>query len=215
MSASTSTGLFITFEGGDGTGKSTHAIRVVEYLRELGHEVLHTREPGGTDVGQQIRNIVLHYDGDIDPRAEALLFAADRAHHIATVVRPALTAGKTVIQDRYIDSSVAYQGSGRDLGADEVRELSLWGTRGLLPDLVVLLDLDPDIAQQRMRTVRDGLDRLEREASDYHRRVREQFLRQAEADPERYAVVDANRPHEQVADEIRAHIDKLLAARAQ
>ena len=125
MSATTSTGLFITFEGGDGTGKSTHAIRVVEYLRELGHEVLHTREPGGTDVGQQIRNIVLHYDGDIDPRAEALLFAADRAHHIATVVRPALAAGKTVIQDRYIDSSVAYQGSGRDLGADEVRELSL------------------------------------------------------------------------------------------
>lgn len=215
MSATTSTGLFITFEGGDGTGKSTHANRVVEYLRELGHEVLHTREPGGTDVGQQIRNIVLHYDGDIDPRAEALLFAADRAHHIATVVRPALAAGKTVIQDRYIDSSVAYQGSGRDLGADEVRELSLWGTRGLLPDLVVLLDLDPDIAQQRMRTVRDGLDRLEREASDYHRRVREQFLRQAGADPERYAVVDANRPHEQVADEIRAHIDKLLAARAQ
>lgn len=215
MNETTGSGLFITFEGGDGTGKSTHANRIVEHLHALGHEVLHTHEPGGTDVGQQIRNIVLHHDGDIDPRAEALLFAADRAHHIATVVRPALQAGKIVIQDRYIDSSVAYQGSGRDLGADEVRELSLWGTRGLLPDLVVLLDLDPEIAQQRMRSVRDGLDRLEREASDYHRRVREQFLQQAGADAERYTVVDANRPHEQVANEIRARIDELLAAREQ
>lgn len=208
-------GLFIAFEGGDGTGKSTHLTRVADHLERLGHVVVRTREPGGTEVGKRIRELVLHYDGDIEPRAEAMLFAADRAHHVATVVRPALKRGEIVVQDRYIDSSVAYQGSGRDLGANEVRELSLWATRGLLPDLVVLLDLDPEAARARMHADRDSLDRLEREAFDYHRRVREQFLALAATDPERYLVVDVNREKDAVAADIRARIDELLAGRSE
>ena len=145
---------------------------------------MRTREPGGTEVGVLIRDIVLHHRGEVAPRAEALLYAADRAHHIETVVRPALERGDVVIQDRYLDSSVAYQGAGRVLGRDEVRDLSLWATEGLLPDLTVLLDLDPSLARDRLDADDKPFDRLEAEQSAFHDSVREEFLALAAAEPE-------------------------------
>lgn len=207
------TGLFIVLEGGDGVGKSTHAARLAEHLAARGETVLRTREPGGTELGLEIRGIVLHHRGHVDPRAEALLYAADRAHHIATVVRPAVERGEIVLQDRYIDSSVAYQGTGRELGADEIRELSLWATRGLVPDLVLVLDVDPGTARERMTAERGALDRLEAEARDFHDRVRGAFLEAAAAHPDRYLVVDASREPDVVAAELRDRVDELLASR--
>ncbi|WP_394279225.1 dTMP kinase, partial [Microbacterium sp.] len=153
-------GLWVTLEGGDGSGKTTQATLLEEWLRERGRSVVRTREPGGTDVGVLIRDIVLHHRGDIAPRAEALLYAADRAHHVATLVRPALERGEVVIQDRYLDSSVAYQGAGRVLDGGEVRDLSLWGTEGALPDVTVLLDLDPAAARRRLDAADKPFDRL-------------------------------------------------------
>jgi dTMP kinase len=170
--------------------------------------VLRTREPGGTDAGVEIREIVLHHRGDIAPRAEALLYAADRAHHIATVVRPALARGEVVVQDRYIDSSVAYQGAGRVLDAQQIRDLSLWAAEGLLPDLTILLDLDEDAARARLDTSRTRYDRLEAERSDFHARVRAAYLELAAGEPERFLVVDAARSVEEIAAEIR---DRLAA----
>ncbi|ANF32795.1 thymidylate kinase [Leifsonia xyli] len=196
-------GLFITLEGGDGTGKSTQAALLEEWLTGLGRTVVRTREPGGTDAGVEIREIVLHHRGDIAPRAEALLYAADRAHHVATVVRPALARGEVVLQDRYLDSSVAYQGAGRVLDADQIRELSLWAAEGLLPDLTILLDLDEDAARARLDASRTRYDRLEAERSDFHARVRAAYLRLAEAEPERFLVVDAGRPVDEIAADIR------------
>jgi dTMP kinase len=198
-----SRGLFITLEGGDGVGKSTQAALLEEWLIEHGRSVVRTREPGGTAAGVEIREIVLHHRGDIAPRAEALLYAADRAHHIATVVRPALARGEVVVQDRYIDSSVAYQGAGRVLDAQQIRELSLWAAEGLLPDLTILLDLDEDSARARLDSSRTRYDRLEAERSDFHARVRAGYLRLAEEEPERFLVVDASRPVDAIAAEIR------------
>ena len=201
-------GLFITLEGGDGVGKSTQAAHLEEWLTARGRTVLRTREPGGTDAGVEIREIVLHHRGDIAPRAEALLYAADRAHHIATVVRPALARGEVVVQDRYIDSSVAYQGAGRVLDAQQIRDLSLWAAEGLLPDLTILLDLDEDAARARLDTSRTRYDRLEAERSDFHARVRAAYLELAAGEPERFLVVDAARSVEESAAEIR---DRLAA----
>jgi dTMP kinase len=201
-------GLFITLEGGDGVGKSTQAAHLEEWLTARGRTVLRTREPGGTDAGVEIREIVLHHRGDIAPRAEALLYAADRAHHIATVVRPALARGEVVVQDRYIDSSVAYQGAGRVLDAQQIRDLSLWAAEGLLPDLTILLDLDEDAARARLDTSRTRYDRLEAERSDFHARVRAAYLELAAGEPERFLVVDAARSVEEIAAEIR---DRLAA----
>jgi dTMP kinase len=166
-----------------------------------------TREPGGTEVGVEVREIVLHHRGDIAPRAEALLYAADRAHHIATLVRPALERGDIVLQDRYIDSSVAYQGAGRVLDPVQVRDLSLWAAEGLLPDLTILLDLDETTARARLDGARTRYDRLEAERSDFHARVRAAYLDLAAAEPERFLVVDAARPVEDIAAEIRARLD--------
>ena len=171
-----SRGVFITLEGGDGSGKTTQAELLREWLADRGRTVVRTREPGGTEVGVEVREIVLHHRGDIAPRAEALLYAADRAHHVATVVRPALERGEVVIQDRYIDSSVAYQGAGRVLDPDEVRGLSEWATEGLPPDLTILLDLDADAARGRLDEARTRYDRLEAEASEFHDRVRAAYL---------------------------------------
>ncbi|MDR6973154.1 dTMP kinase [Leifsonia shinshuensis] len=198
-----SRGLFITLEGGDGVGKSTQAALLEEWLTGRGRTVVRTREPGGTDAGVEIREIVLHHRGDIAPRAEALLYAADRAHHVATVVRPALARGEIVLQDRYIDSSVAYQGAGRVLDAGQIRDLSLWATEGLLPDVTILLDLDEHSARARLDTSRTRYDRLEAERSEFHARVRAAFLRLAEEEPERFLVVDAARPVDEIAAEIR------------
>lgn len=207
-------GLFITVEGCDGAGKSTHAGKLEAFLVAQGWDVVRTREPGGTDLGQQLRQILLHHPGELHPRAEALIFAADRAHHIATLVRPALAAGKVVLQDRYIDSSVAYQGSGRALGADEIRKLSEWATEGLTPDLTILLDIDPREARARMLGERAALDRLESLDLSFHEQVRAQYLAQAAAAPQRYLVVDVSEPVDVVAERIRNRTAELLAERA-
>ena len=205
------TGLFLTLEGGDGSGKSTQMGALTAWLEQQGRAVVQSREPGGTDLGLELREIVLHRRGFIAPRAEALLYAADRAHHIATVVRPALERGDVVIQDRYLDSSVAYQGAGRVLKAREVRDLSLWATEGLLPDLTVLLDLDPAVGRERLTESRTRYDRLEAEEADFHERVRAAYLALAEAEPERFLVLNATRPVEELQQSIRDRVSHLLA----
>jgi dTMP kinase len=207
----TSPGLFITLEGGDGSGKTTQASLLRDWLESGGRIVVRTREPGGTEVGVLIRDIVLHHRGEVSPRAEALLYAADRAHHIATVVRPALARGEVVIQDRYLDSSVAYQGAGRVLGRDEIRDLSLWATGGLLPDLTVLLDLDPEAARARLDAADKPFDRLEAERDEFHARVRAEYLALAAAEPERFLVLDASLPAGEIAEAVRARVTALLA----
>ena len=203
-------GLFITLEGGDGSGKTTQAALLEAWLLEEGRSVVRTREPGGTDLGLELREIVLHRRGHIAPRAEALLYAADRAHHVATLVRPALERGDVVVQDRYVDSSVAYQGAGRVLGGDEVRELSQWAVQGLAPDLTVLLDLDEEAARSRLDAARTTYDRLESEASEFHGRVRAAFLAIAHAEPERFLVVDATLPVDVIAASVRSRVEALL-----
>ncbi|MDQ0615691.1 dTMP kinase [Microbacterium sp. W4I4] len=203
-------GLWITFEGGDGSGKSTQAALLAEWIADRGRAVVRTREPGGSEVGVLVRDIVLHHRGDIAPRAEALLYAADRAHHVATVIRPALERGDVVIQDRYLDSSVAYQGAGRVLDAQQVRDLSLWAADGALPDLTVLLDIDPMLARQRLDADDKPFDRLEAEKADFHARVREAFLALAAAEPQRFLVVDATLDPDDLAVLIRARVAGLL-----
>ena len=205
-------GLFITFEGGDGSGKSTQAELLAGWLADAGHTVIRSREPGGTDLGLELREIVLHSRGHISPRAEALIYAADRAHNIATKVRPAVENGDIVIQDRYLDSSVAYQGAGRVLDADEVRNLSLWATEGFMPDLTILLDLDESVSRGRLDEAQKRFDRLEAEASDFHVRVRDAYLELAEAEPERFLVLDASDAIETIAAAIRTRVAGLLEA---
>jgi dTMP kinase len=201
-------GLFITLEGGDGSGKSTQIKHLIAFLADQGRTVVESREPGGTELGLELRAIVLHRRGHIAPRAEALLYAADRAHNIATKVRPAIEAGSIVVQDRYLDSSIAYQGAGRVLDADEVRSISTWATEGLLPDLTILLDLDPAIGKARIAG--GAYDRLEDEVDEFHLRVREGYLALAAADPARFLVLDASRPIEYLAAAIRSRVSALL-----
>jgi dTMP kinase len=202
--------LFITFEGGDGTGKSTQVRLLTQWLTEQGRAVVTTREPGGTEVGTALREIVLHHRGEIDPRAEALLYAADRAQHIGTLVRPAIERGDVVVQDRYIDSSVAYQGAGRVLDAAEIKRISLWATGDLIPDLTVLLDLPGEFARERLAQEHRTFDRLENERDDFHERVRAAFLALAEAEPQRFLVVDAAQEIDQIAHVIRDRVGALL-----
>jgi len=202
-------GLFVSFEGGDGAGKSTQTRLLAHWLRERGRTVVLTFEPGDTDLGAALRAAVLHGD-HVDARTEALLYAADRAHHVATVVRPALERGDVVLTDRYLDSSVAYQGVGRGLGADQVERLSLWAVQGLLPHLTVLLDIDPVSGLARMT---GEPDRLERAGDEFHRRTRQAFLDRAAADPGRWLVLDATAPPDELAAAIRARLEPLLADR--
>lgn len=198
-------GVFIALEGGDGAGKSTQAHLLSAWLRELGHTVLITREPGGTVFGGTVRELVLH-GGHVAPRAEALLFAADRAHHVQTLILPALGRGEVVITDRYTDSSIAYQGAGRDLGVDEVRSLNLWATGGLVPALTVLVDLPVAVGRARRGGVHD---RLESEPADFHGTVRDLFLTLAHADPHRYLIVDGELSRGQIHDLVRARVATL------
>jgi dTMP kinase len=207
----TASGLFLTFEGGDGSGKSTQSALLTEWLSQQGRTVVHAREPGGTELGLELREIILHRRGYIAPRAEALIYAADRAHNVATVVRPALERGDIVIQDRYLDSSVAYQGAGRVLEPAEVRDVSLWATEHLLPDLTILLDLDIETGRARLDDARTRYDRLEAEAAEFHHRVREAYLALAAAEPGRFLVLDATEPVETLAERIRARVSDLLA----
>ncbi len=204
------TGLFITFEGGDGSGKTTQINLLATWLEAQGQTVVLTREPGGTDLGVELRNIVLHRKGFIAPRAEALLYAADRSHHIHSLVRPALERGEVVVQDRYLDSSVAYQGAGRVLDPEEVRELSLWATERLMPNLTVLLDVPASVAKARQAQTEREYDRLEAEAEDFHTRVRESYLSLAAAEPERFLVVNGELPIEEIHHSIITKVSDLL-----
>lgn len=199
-----SRGMFVAFEGGEGTGKSTQSRLLARHLDRAGVEVLRTFEPGDTPAGAAIRSLLLDpATGHLAPRAEALLYAADRAHHVATVVRPALERGVTVLTDRYIDSSLAYQGAGRTLAVEEVEHLSLWATEGLMPDLTVLLDIPPRVGLRRAGRP----DRLEAEPLAFHERVREAFLQLAARAPDRYVVLDADRPRVEVAVDVAAAVD--------
>ncbi|WP_348650144.1 MULTISPECIES: dTMP kinase [unclassified Solwaraspora] len=206
----TANGVFVVFEGGEGAGKSTQVTALAQALRERGREVVVTREPGASGLGEKIRRLVL--DGGPDapsPRAEALLYAADRAHHVATVVRPALARGAVVVSDRYVDSSLAYQGAGRTLPVDEVSWLSSWATGGLKPDLVVLLDIEPLAGLDRVQRRGTGADRLESESLAFHERVRYAFLDLAAADPKRYLVLDATRGVDEVRGAVLDRVEVL------
>jgi dTMP kinase len=206
-------GLFIAFEGGDGAGKSTQAARLAGTLESRGLTVLRTREPGGTPIGEKLRSLVLdHGHGHIDAHTEALIFAASRAAHASQVIRPALERGEVVLTDRYIDSSVAYQGAGRDLGTDAVRSINEWATSGLQPDLTVLLDVHPADGRTR-RTAGDAQeDRLESEADEFHARIRRAFLDLAAARPDSYLVLEAQLSVDELAACILDRVDRLLAA---
>jgi dTMP kinase len=182
-----SKGTFIALEGGEGTGKSTQSKLLKKWLEDRGETVVLSREPGGTDLGQGLRKILLgHETGEISPRAEALLYAADRAHHVYSVIRPALDRGDVVITDRYFDSSAAYQGAGRVLIPGEVARISRWATESLYPSLTILIDVPAEIGLGRLQS----LDRLEAEPKEFHERVRQEFLQIAMMDPERYFVID-------------------------
>ncbi|MFG3207266.1 dTMP kinase [Streptomyces sp. NPDC048192] len=208
VEAPATNGFFIALEGGDGAGKSTQAEALAEWIRAKGHEVVLTREPGATPVGKRLRSILLDVSSaGLSHRAEALLYAADRAEHVDTVVRPALERGAVVISDRYIDSSVAYQGAGRDLSPTEIARINRWATNGLVPNLTVLLDVSPETARERFT---EAPDRLESEPAEFHARVRSGFLTLAAADPGRYLVVDAGQEAEAVTTVIRHRLDTLL-----
>lgn len=199
--------MFISFEGGDGAGKTTQVNELARYLRDRGYDVVTTREPGGTELGQEIRHLLLH-GGDVSPKAEALLYAADRAHHVATVIRPAISRGAVVLSDRYLDSSIAYQGVARDLGTDEVRELSLWATDHMLPDLTILLDIPVASGSER---VGGEQDRIEAAGASFHEAVRHEFLALAAEEPERWIVIDGSAPIPTVAAAVRQAVDRIIS----
>ena len=197
-------GLFIAFEGGDGAGKSTQVALLREAFETAGRTVTVTRQPGGTDLGREIRDLVLH-GAHVAPRAEALLFAADKAHHVDQVIKPALDRGEVVLTDRYTDSSVAYQGAGRDLGAQEIHDLNMWAVDDLVPDLTVVVDVS---AAEGRRRRGDVHDRLEAEEDAFHDAIRAHYLAMAQGNPQRYIVVDGtlapDEIHAQVLDRLRA-----------
>lgn len=202
------TGLFVCLEGGEGAGKSTQARLLVDRLRAAGRTVVLTREPGDTLVGARVRELLLDPEtGEMADRTEALLYAADKAEHVERVVRPALARGEVVVTDRYVDSTLAYQGAGRALDPDELAWVARWATGDLRPHLTVLLDLDPAAGFGRFT----GRDRIESAGDDFHRRVRAEFQRLAAQDPDHYAVVEASQAPEAVAEVVWGHVAPLLA----
>jgi len=206
------TGVFVCFEGGEGAGKSTQARLLCDALAPEGYAVTLTFEPGDTEVGRLLRRIVLDpATGDLSHRTEALLYAADKAEHVDTVVLPALAAGGVVITDRYVDSSLAYQGAGRALDVDEVERVQRWATGDLRPHLTVVLDLAPDQGLGRFAE----RDRIEGQSVDFHERVREAFLTMAKADPDHYLVLDARLPVDEIAVAVRDRVTPLLARAAR
>jgi dTMP kinase len=199
-------GIFIAFEGGEGIGKSTQSKLLKLWLEQEGEIVVLSREPGGTELGVEIRKILLsHSTGEISPRAEALLYAADRAHHVYSVIRPALARGEVVISDRYFDSSIAYQGAGRVLEPGEVARISRWATESLFPTLTIIIDLAPEIGLGRLMSK----DRLESQPIDFHERVRQEFLQIAALDPERYLIVSGNQSIQATHAEIIARVSEI------
>lgn len=207
-------GFFIALEGGDGSGKSTQIARVAAALADEGHTVESTREPGGTELGRKIRSVLFDSTEPPSPRTEALLFAADRAHHVASLVDPSLAAGTIVITDRYIDSTIAYQAAGREFDPETIGALSRWATSGLIPNLTVVLDIDPEVASERMHG-RDESNYLDGESQLFHQRVRQTYLAQAAKEPDRYVVVDASVTPDELTDAIltavRPRLPKPLA----
>lgn len=201
--------MFITFEGIDGVGKSTQADLLESFLTEKGLKVIRTFEPGGTELGQEIRHLLLHRKGDVAPRSEALLYAADRAHHVATKIRPALAEGSVVISDRYFDSSVAYQGAARELSVEDVRNISLWAVDNLIPDLTVLLDLSAEKAMARRAKTGTEPDRLEREKVEFFERARDEYLKMASHE-KRFLLVSAELSVDEIQSHIRARVSSLL-----
>jgi dTMP kinase len=176
-----------------------------EYLENQGHTVVLTREPGGTKLGKELREILLHTHDHVSPRAEALLYAADRAHHVDTLIRPALDRGEIVITDRYLDSSIAYQGAGRVLSPGEVGRISRWATESLTPTLTIIIDLPAEIGIGRLKS----RDRLESESIAFHERVRQEFLSLALLDPERYIVIDGRLSIEEIHSTITSRVSEL------
>lgn len=208
-------GLFIAFEGGDGSGKSTQSRYLGSHLEALGDTVIMTREPGGTPIGNKLRALVLdHGNGTIDARTEALMFAASRAAHVDQIIRPALTRGDIVITDRYIDSSVAYQGVGRDLGTTQLRDLNAWATLGLRPDLTILLDVPESTGRMRRTGRVEAEDRIEAESDLFHAKIRKAFIVEAARTPDAYLVLDARRPRDEVAKAISDRVNTLREMRA-
>ncbi len=203
----TATGLFIAFEGGEGAGKSTQSALLKQWLEAQGRRVVLTRQPGGTGVGAKLREIVLSPEtGHLADRTEALIYAADKSEHVEKLVLPALERNEVVITDRYVDSTLAYQGAGRTLDPAELEQVARWATHDLRPHLTVILDLEPEHGLGRF----EERDRIEAEGEDFHTRVREAFLRMASATPDRYLVLDARLPREEIAAQIRARIEPLL-----
>ena len=207
ITAPASKGIFIAFEGGEGSGKSTQTKLLKKWLENQNKKVILTREPGGTSLGVSLRKILLANEtGDISPRAEALMYAADRAHHVYSVIRPALERGEIVITDRYFDSSIAYQGAGRILDSNEVGRISRWATESLTPTVTFVLDQNPEIGLQRI----GNSDRLESEPLDFHKRVRQQYLQLAIQDPERYLIIDATQSIENIHKSITDCVSKYV-----
>jgi dTMP kinase len=208
----TTTGVFVCFEGGEGAGKSTQSQVLASTLEAGDYPVLLTFEPGDTAVGKEVRRIVLDpATGELSDRTEVLLYAADKAEHIDTVVQPALDRGEVVITDRYVDSLLAYQGAGRTLAAEEVERVARWATHDLRPHLTVVLDLDPEHGFGRFAE----RDRIEGESPEFHRRVREAFLDLAAADPDHYLVLDARRPTDEIAASVWQRVEPLLGQAAR
>ncbi|HEY3530139.1 MAG TPA: dTMP kinase [Nocardioides sp.] len=203
----TTTGVFVCFEGGEGAGKSTQARELADALESRGYRTLLTFEPGDTTVGKELRRIVLDpATGELSHRTEVLLYAADKAEHVDTVVLPALERGEVVITDRYVDSMLAYQGAGRALDLPDVDRVARWATRDLRPHLTVVLDLDPEHGLGRF----DERDRIEGESLDFFVRAREAFLALAADDPDHYLVVDAARPSHEIAEVVLTRVEPLL-----
>jgi dTMP kinase len=206
MTGAPTQGIFIAFEGGEGIGKSTQSQLLKQWLEQEGESVVLSREPGGTDLGIEIRRILLsHSTGEISPRAEALLYAADRAHHVFSVIRPALANGQVVISDRYFDSSIAYQGAGRVLEPGEVARISRWATESLFPTLTIIIDLPAEIGLGRLKSK----DRLESQPVAFHERVRQEFLQLAAVDPERYFIVDGNQSIDDIHTAIISRVSQI------
>lgn len=200
-------GLFITVEGADGCGKTTQLNLIAQYLRDMGADVLLTREPGGAQLGIELRKILLHYDGFVSSKCESFLFFADRAQHVDTVIKPAIQQGKIVVCDRYTDSTVAYQGYGKGVDISQILYLNNLATDSLLPDLTIVFDVDSEIAQQRVGAQKD---RLESEGIDFHARVRNGYLQIAKSEPLRVKVVDANPPVDVVFESVKSIIDDFI-----
>ncbi len=205
-------GLFIVFEGIDGSGKTTQLQKTVQFLENYGRKVVVTREPGGTALGQKIRSLLLDVDNrGIDDLCELMLYAADRSHHVTEIIEPAISRGDVVLCDRYILSTLAYQGYGRGLDLDTIRSLNRMATHGCQPDLTVILDIDPVSARARIVQHRSNApDRLEQEKVDFFERVRQGYLTEAKAEPHRFVVIDGDCSGNMVFESIQNALEKVL-----